>query len=476
MSDTQLQQSGGFDLQAFLAEQRSEGRSDSEGHFTVSKEKALAKLAHYALPEAYSWVLKIVQAANMWQAPTLEVVQSRVATSFFFCPQVETDLPTDSEIVGALQTGKLGDSPVGHLSMALCSLVEQAKLSFVLAVRRGEETEDPIYAGDDTSALDRATREEWTQMSRVGMRLTVSHFRARESVVGRYIPTLGRVERRDIDILKCLEKSAFTSHTSVRVDKRLVTSLKCSRLGMFEVIYRPLLSGRWQEERAEFKTHPHSPFLDKHALAKIPLPPSTRGPHFLICSLEWRVQRALATGEGPFAGLPYPPRHRIFWVRHGVIVAEKLFHNSSSGTTICLFLPAEGLRSDLTGLAIEPDSAEKLRVEKVLQTLVGSAISVGTDYLSGDLAELKVDLPQDWVAGASASRSIEAAGFSVVTESLLSIVEYAQTVRDRAIEALNELVQIPGAREKLICQWKDFVKLDLMALKGDVERFQKVSF
>lgn len=476
MSDTQLQQTGGFDLQAFLAEQRSEGSSDSEGHFTVSKEKALAKLAHYALPEAYSWVLKIVQAANLWHADNLEVVQSRVATSFFFCPQEQADLPTDTEIVGALQTGKLGDTPVGHLSMALCSLVEQAKLSFVLAVRRGDETEDPIYAGDDTSALDRVTREKWTQMSRVGIRLTVSHFRASESVIGRYIPTLGRVERRDIDILQCLEKSAFASHTSVRVDNRLVTSLSCSRLGMFEVIYRPLLSGRWREESTEFKTHPHSPFLDKHALAKLPLPPSTRGPHFLVCSLEWRVQRALATGEGPFAGLPYPPRHRIFWVRHGVIVAEKLFHNSTSGTTICLFLPAEGLRSDLTGLAVEPDSTEKLRVEEFLQALVDTSTMVGTSYLSGDLSELKVDLPPDWVAGASLNRSIEAAGFSVVTESLLSIVEYAQAMRDRALEALNELVQVPGAKEKLISQWKDFVKLDLRALEGDVERFQKVSF
>ena len=71
----------GFDLQAYLHDQRAEGVQDSEGSFTVAREKALTKMAHYALPGEFSWTLKIVQAANCWQAELLEIVQTRVATS-----------------------------------------------------------------------------------------------------------------------------------------------------------------------------------------------------------------------------------------------------------------------------------------------------------------------------------------------------------------------------------------------------------
>ena len=56
----------GFDLGEYLQQARSEGRQDSEGSFTVAQDKALKKLAHFALPGKFDWVLKVVQAANAW--------------------------------------------------------------------------------------------------------------------------------------------------------------------------------------------------------------------------------------------------------------------------------------------------------------------------------------------------------------------------------------------------------------------------
>lgn len=463
----------GFDLQAFLNDQRSEGVQDSEGSFTVAREKALTKMAHYALPSEYSWVLKVVQAANCWQAEVLEIVQTRVATSFYFNPADPDQLPTDEEIISALQSGNL-KGPVGLLGMALCALVQQANLSFVLAVRRGPDTQKPIYAGDDTTLLDSQTREEWTSMARQGVRLTVSHFRGKEGFIGRYTPTIAGVPRRDVEIVRCLEEKAFASHTAITVDRRLLTSVSCSKLGMFEAIYRPFMSGRFEEEKVSDSVV-HSPLPDRHIFSKIRLAPPQPGPHFLICSLEWRVQRALATGEGPFAGLPFPPRHRVYWVRHGVVVAEKNIHNTTSGTCFCLFLPAESHRSDLTGLAIEFEEDEKEKVVRFAGQSARALVQEGTSYLSRN-GNFENEDTGEWTFTAPAEVSISAAGFSVATESLLSIVHYVQKVRDKAIEALNELVQLPGSRSKLIENWKPFVVADLSAVSHDIDRFRLVQF
>jgi hypothetical protein len=463
----------GFDLQAFLADQRSEGVQEAkEGSFTVAREKALTKLAHYALPDEFSWALKIVQAANCWEADLLEIVQSRVATSFYFNPKDPSNLPTDEEIISALQSGTL-NGPIGLLGMALCSLVQQANLSFVLAVRRGADTQKPIYAGDDTSALNESTREKWTAMSRPGIRLTVSHFRASESWMGRYTPTVAGVPRRDVEIVRCLEEKAFASHTAITVDRRLLSSVSCSKLGMFEAIYRPFLSGRFDQQSLDVVTH--SPMPDRHAFSKIRLAPPNQGPHFLVCSLEWRVQRALATGEGPFAGLPYPPRHRVYWVRHGVIVADKSIHNSTSGTTFCLFLSADEHRSDLTGLAIDFADDEKARVVRYASLATQALEEEGAKFLA-DIENLDSADIGTWSFVADQEASISVAGFSVASESLLSIVQYARSVRDKAIEALNELVQLPGSRHKLINQWRPFVLADIRGVRKDVARFGTVAF
>ena len=463
----------GFDLQAFLADQRAEGMpEEKEGSFTVAREKALTKLAHYALPAEYSWVLKIVQAANCWNAELLEIVQTRVATSFYFNPREPDDLPTDEEIISVLHSGNL-KGPVGLLGMALCSLVQQANLSFVLAVRRGADTQKPIYAGDDTSALDQSTREKWTAMSRPGIRLTVSHFRGSESWMGRYTPTITRVPRRDVEIVKALEEKAFGSHTAITVDRRLLTSVSCSKLGMFEVIYRPFMSGRFDREHLDVVNH--SPLPDRHNFSKIRLAPPDRSPHFLVCSLEWRVQRALATGDGSFSGLPFPPRHRVYWVRFGVVVAEKSLHNSTSGTTFCLFVPADTHRTDLTGLAIDFAEDEKAGVIRLASQAIDTLEKEATSYLS-NLGNLESEDTGVWSFTYQDQSAIAAAGFSIATESLLSLVRYAQSVRDKAIEALNELVQLPGSRQKLIEQWRPFVLADVRGVRKDVERFHKVAF
>ena len=183
----------GFDLKAYLDEQRNEGRQDSEGAFTVAAEKAALKLAHFSLPGEYDWVLKIIQAVNAWRADRLLVRQSRLATSFYFLPDQGVQAISTAGFINLLTQGTLNNvSPSHMLCMALRSLVDQVNLSFVLAVRLGDVSSQPIFAGDDTSQLDPEVRRVWSALDRDGVRLTVSHFKT-VSYTHLTLPTILRV-------------------------------------------------------------------------------------------------------------------------------------------------------------------------------------------------------------------------------------------------------------------------------------------
>ena len=60
-----------FDLGRFLNQQASEGSLDSEGEFTIDHAVAARKLARFAMPDEYSWVLKLVQASVGWKSAEL---------------------------------------------------------------------------------------------------------------------------------------------------------------------------------------------------------------------------------------------------------------------------------------------------------------------------------------------------------------------------------------------------------------------
>ena len=61
------------DLEAYLEAFRSDGEFDSEGFFTLDRQKAVGKIAHYLLPDEGIWILKTVQAATFLNARELRI-------------------------------------------------------------------------------------------------------------------------------------------------------------------------------------------------------------------------------------------------------------------------------------------------------------------------------------------------------------------------------------------------------------------
>lgn len=378
----------GLDLKAYLDAQTREGTMDSEGSFTVAREKALRKLASFALPGEYDWVLKIVQAANAWKAEKLVVCQTRVATSLFFCPTPGLQFPTESAVVEALNSPVLDkDNPMHQLAMALRSLVQQARLSFVMAVRHRGDLCKPIYAGHDVSRLDPTTREQWTNLKLEGVRLTVSHFTGDESITGRYLPTFSRQVRRDLSILETLERRCFASPTPILVDGRLITRVY-PRGELFTTHKRrPLLVGKLTEEGVQLDPVPGQ--LPQRYLTVSASHESAQNPWLVVIGPDWKMSH---TGYKVAARLLTPvsqsderPGHDLWWVRQGVAVAcYRIPAEVPQVMRLSLFFSADQHRTDLSGLQIElepqpPEAAQALQAvhQAVLRTLSFQALRDG---------------------------------------------------------------------------------------------------
>lgn len=73
-------------IQQLLTEAGSSGHFDSEGVFTIDGKAAQGKLASFQLPRRTAWLLKIVQAAVASGADSLDIHQLRKMTTFTFTP------------------------------------------------------------------------------------------------------------------------------------------------------------------------------------------------------------------------------------------------------------------------------------------------------------------------------------------------------------------------------------------------------
>ena len=71
-------------IESFLAEQADYGEVESVGSFTVSGERAVAKLAEFQLPRPSAWILKMVQAGVLGQAASIVIKQKSKSTSVTF--------------------------------------------------------------------------------------------------------------------------------------------------------------------------------------------------------------------------------------------------------------------------------------------------------------------------------------------------------------------------------------------------------
>ena len=349
-----------FDLGRFLNQQASEGSLESEGEFTVDHAKAARKLARFAMPDEYSWVLKLVQAAVGWESAELRVKQHRLYTTFTFAPGPAQPIPLAKDVVSTMLHGQLEDQePLNRLCIALRSLVEQTGLSFVLGLRSEEGESETLFAGPDISAMSSAERKSWVANSERGIRIAVSHQMRGEFYTGRYAPRFMLRKLRDLEIAECLTHHAFTSPIPISLNGESITDpLFHPEIGFTEVL-RPLyvlgmrsLSGQTMGTVGPFEDGLALPVRSTpFRLRKLERRSDAAGGWVVVQVLPPDIWVRRERGDDrPYAA----PTSNALWVQDGVVVERTpLLIHKSHMARLTLILDADGLETDLTGFALK---------------------------------------------------------------------------------------------------------------------------
>ena len=135
------------DLQLFLQEQQRGGRFVDSSQFTLDSLKARQKLAEFQLPEAGLWLVKLVQAAVVWESTSVRITFSRRQV------QVEFSCPPSLEADAILHLVLSGEFPR-----------DRAQAHLVTGIRAcsGLSTESVQWsAGESQVALDAAGTRVW---------------------------------------------------------------------------------------------------------------------------------------------------------------------------------------------------------------------------------------------------------------------------------------------------------------------------
>ena len=388
--------SRGLELGQFLNEQRALGTSDSEGQFTVSHSNAARKLARFSLPRPYAWASKVIQAACGWNADEVSVRQRRTLTSIYLRLDDAEKLPTEEELVEVLLSDRIGGGrPIDDFCIALRSLVEQTRLSFLVVIEGEASPPRPVYAGPHLTKMKESHRLASRYRLGRGITLTVAHIPADETETPLLVGY--RYAKKIIDEL---EKYCFLCTVPLKIGKD-------RRDG-------PLESGRFAPSK-DFKPLLISGVKDGESLA---LP---AGFEEKKMSLFTHPQRALRTyhGNADFSSVvvvgvdleallnPFESSQKstgsLNWVDRGVVVYELGLPVRTRCLRCEFFLNADGLKRDLTGFKLLESEEKKQRETGAVRALADLVCSTDLSSLAFR-ADLDESSPSDDADDARAAK------------------------------------------------------------------------
>ena len=351
-------------LDEFLDSARAEGVTDSEGVFTISHVQAMQKMARYSLPYPEAWILKIIQSAVIWEAGEIVIEQSRLYTTIEFCPSEKKNIPTEQDVVATL----IGDSaasavPVGKLCLGLRSLVRLEDYSFILTLNTGRNEVRPLYAGRDAQALTQLHRLRLSRRKSPGIKIVVIHLREGENVVGRLIYPFVPWLRRDRQIASEIGRSAGACSVPIVLNGRPLTNLLETINYGFNSKTRPLhlsgvsLTGQSLLNLGAGTRETHLPYYSRNV--ELEQAEGTRSDFsaWYLCQVK---RKAVLPERSP--GLEQTT-HEIHWICDGVVVQCDTFLLPTHLVKLVIFLNADGLQTDITGMLLKETDEKTERWE-----------------------------------------------------------------------------------------------------------------
>lgn len=342
-----------MNIESFIEQARSLGAQDSEGVFTIAREEAIRKLAQHQLPGAQSWVLKLLQAAVSSGAELFTAEAERHISYFSYDP---TELFEIDELVRALTEPEADVSrSLRHLATGLRAVGFGDNRSFTFGFEQGNQC---FLLGWDGSRLAKKVVSVNRPSSGPLIRLGVAHpgppsrkcpaevtqemDELRHCAEVAPIPVVVNRKRADDfnapladgghGLGKRVVLSAGWAPSSREIDLKQLTLPRA-------LLRRPRpigLGDRFTDDRV-FHVEGRGDQMETPCLAKI--------------SYGYHVD-SHRSSLGKFRFHNKPRHSYVHWVKDGVVVDRHRWKFEPSAVAFDLYLSAEGLPSDLSGLRI----------------------------------------------------------------------------------------------------------------------------
>lgn len=347
-------------LEAFLDAQEEEGRAESEGTFTISRDQALAKLTSYQLPFGGAWALKLIQAAVAGGAAEITIRLDRADSRFYFRSGMEW---TTSQVESALFDPNPGpDEALNHLVTALRVVGFSEKRAFRLCLpgkNRSLEWDGAEFKDDEPSDV-------------LHFVLNVSNRAADDRPGFLGLNTINTVSRRHADVTRVLAERCHVSPVPLILDGRRIDAIELSPEHGWGPNSQLLIMGFEDGDSPSFKLPAAT--RNKLATPKVVVEQSLLAASaggnqlreqrdrcslaFLVCAHMKRVKKGKSHVWRETAG-----RSRCYWVKDGVLLNSEPLVRQETFCSVGCYLSAQGLSTDLTGLGLRDTEEKRLRLD-----------------------------------------------------------------------------------------------------------------
>lgn len=380
------------DLEKFLNAQGSDGKVQAkEASFTLAREKALAKMAEFQLPFAGAWAVKIIQAAVASGVHTaIRVDLTSKETHFFFPTETPWSL---AEIEHAFyQPEPHPERYLRHLVSGLWAAGLNARCSFQVCAPG--ESSSLIWDGSQTIMAESEKRYDC-------IAVTVAHGpRDKGGALG-WVKAMAGSGARNAETLTALSEHCYTCPVPLTVDGRRVDSLQlCPEFGWGKTTF-PVSLGFADGELPEFGVPPGTYKDLRDATTKMRDGGGvTKINEFALKALESRERTNLALMLTAHLKLVSQGRSSswqssmgesgLIWVQDGAVVDREHLRLGPSSCSVAIFVSAQDLPTDLTGMKLAGSDARKKRVSQACRLAHRTMLQMGGLEKEGMLSRGKL--------------------------------------------------------------------------------------
>ena len=360
-------------LEEFLSRSQSVGETDSEGSFTLARERAIAKLANSQLPYNGAWAVKIVQA--IVAAQTTERIDVLLKSNeTHFCFPAESAWTID-EVEASFFDPEPGTSrSLNHLISGLWYIGLKEERAFQLSFPG--QSESLVWDGSSFSRLKLKSPN--------GMGFINVSRGSRASGAFSWAKNLLDDQSENLRIARALRLRCFASPVPLLLDGERIDSLQlCPDYGWTPHSYP--LDLKFEDNELPPLTIPQGTFddLDSYQLSGrsgsgqaalgirqfINLKPRLLAS--VTCLLATHLDLYEAGTSGNWQTLQRPSK--CFWISDGVFVDSDEFKVPFNTCTFAVFLNGDDLETDLTGMRLlesEERTRRILRAAEVIPPLM----------------------------------------------------------------------------------------------------------